>query len=146
MADDRCDLLCLDLPRAEAIRARLDPAAAVEAAAARAKALGDPTRLLLALALREGNELCVCDLAWIAGKADNLVGHHCARCGLQVSCAPAARARSSSTASPNTRSRCWITSDRGRIGAAASARNGRRCPASSKARGPASAGLSGSPG
>lgn len=75
MADDRCDLLCLDLPRAEAIRARLDPAAA-EAAAARAKALGDPTRLLLALALREGSELCVCDLAWIAGKADNLVSHH----------------------------------------------------------------------
>ena len=32
--------------------------------------------LLLALALREGSELCVCDLAWIAGKADNLVGHH----------------------------------------------------------------------
>ena len=75
MADDRCDLLCLDLPRAEAIRERLD-AAAAEAAAARAKALGDPTRLLIALALREGDELCVCDLAWIAGRAENLVGHH----------------------------------------------------------------------
>jgi DNA-binding transcriptional ArsR family regulator len=75
MADDRCDLLCLDLPRAEAIRARLDPAAA-EAAAARAKALGDPTRLTLALALRDGEELCVCDLAWITGRAENLVGHH----------------------------------------------------------------------
>jgi DNA-binding transcriptional ArsR family regulator len=75
MADDRCDLLCLDLPRAEAIRARLDPRAA-EIAAARAKALCDPTRLLLATALREGEELCVCDLAWIAGRAENLVGHH----------------------------------------------------------------------
>lgn len=75
MADDRCDLLCLDLPRAEAIRSSLDPATA-ETAAARAKALGDPTRLLLALALREGEELCVCDLAWIAGRAENLVGHH----------------------------------------------------------------------
>lgn len=75
MADDRCDLLCVDLPRAEAIRAQLDPAAAA-AAAARAKALGDPTRLLLALALRDGGDLCVCDLAWIAGKAENLVGHH----------------------------------------------------------------------
>jgi DNA-binding transcriptional ArsR family regulator len=75
MADDRCDLLCLDLPRAEAIRAQLDLGAA-EAAAARAKALGDPTRLLIALALREGDELCVCDLAWIAGRAENLVGHH----------------------------------------------------------------------
>jgi DNA-binding transcriptional ArsR family regulator len=73
--DDRCDLLCLDLPRAEAIRARLDPLAA-EPAAARAKAIGDPTRLLIALALREGGELCVCDLAWIAGRAENLVGHH----------------------------------------------------------------------
>lgn len=75
MADDRCDLLCLDLPRAEAIRGKLEPMAAEEAAA-RAKALGDPTRLTLALALREGDELCVCDLAWIAGRAENLVGHH----------------------------------------------------------------------
>ena len=75
MADDRCDLLCLDLPRAEAIRHRLDRQL-VEAAAARAKALGDPTRLGLAVALREGDELCVCDLAWIAGRAENLVGHH----------------------------------------------------------------------
>jgi ArsR family transcriptional regulator, lead/cadmium/zinc/bismuth-responsive transcriptional repressor len=75
VADDRCDLLCLDLPRAEAIRAQLDVAVAEEAAA-RAKALGDPTRLTLAVALREGDELCVCDLAWITGKAENLVGHH----------------------------------------------------------------------
>ena len=74
MADDRCDLLCLDLPRAEAIRAQLDLADA-EAAAARAKPLGDPTRLMLAIALRE-DELCVSDLAWIAGRAENLVGHH----------------------------------------------------------------------
>jgi hypothetical protein len=51
MADDRCDLLCLDLPRAEAIRASLD-AAVAESAAARAKALGDPTRVSIALALR----------------------------------------------------------------------------------------------
>ncbi len=75
MADERCDLLCLDLPRAEAIRARLDPVAA-DAAAAQAKALSDATRLTVALALRNGGELCVCDLAWITGKADNLVGHH----------------------------------------------------------------------
>lgn len=75
MADDRCDLLCLDLPRAEAIRQQLD-FGAVEAAAMRARALGDPTRLALAVALHEGEELCVCDLAWIAGRAENLVGHH----------------------------------------------------------------------
>jgi DNA-binding transcriptional ArsR family regulator len=75
MADDRCDLLCLDLPRAEQIRHRLDHDT-VAVAASRAKALGDPTRLTVAVALREGGELCVCDLAWIAAKAENLVGHH----------------------------------------------------------------------
>jgi DNA-binding transcriptional ArsR family regulator len=75
MADDRCDLLCLDLPRAEEIRACLDFTTAHETAG-RARALSDPTRSAIALALREGGELCVCDLAWIAGKAENLVGHH----------------------------------------------------------------------
>jgi DNA-binding transcriptional ArsR family regulator len=75
VADDRCDLLCLDLPRAEEIRHGLDVAAAVTAAG-QAKALGDPTRLTLAMALREGEELCVCDLGWITTRAENLVGHH----------------------------------------------------------------------
>jgi DNA-binding transcriptional ArsR family regulator len=75
MTDDRCDLLCLDLPLAEALRERLDLGAA-EDAAARAKALGDPTRLAAAVALREGGELCVCDLAWVLGRAENLVSHH----------------------------------------------------------------------
>ncbi len=75
MADDRCELLCLDLPRAEQIRAALDIDVACETAG-RARALADPTRSVIALALREGGELCVCDLAWIASKAENLVGHH----------------------------------------------------------------------
>lgn len=76
MAADRCDLLCLDLPRAEMLRqARLDPQLAGRFAAG-AKALADPTRLTLAVALRNGGELCVCDLSWIAERAENLVSHH----------------------------------------------------------------------
>lgn len=75
MADDRCDLLCLDLPRAEMIRTSLNLDAATNAAA-RSRALGDATRMTVALALREGGELCVCDLAWITERAENLVGHH----------------------------------------------------------------------
>jgi DNA-binding transcriptional ArsR family regulator len=75
MVNDRCDLLCLDLPRAEEIRTGLNHAAAA-AAAVTGKALGDPTRLTIAMALREGQELCVCDLAWITMRAENLVGHH----------------------------------------------------------------------
>lgn len=76
MSDDRCGLLCLDLEKAEDLRAhRLTPEAATDAAA-RAGALADPTRLMLATALAETDELCVCDLSWIAERAENLVSHH----------------------------------------------------------------------
>jgi DNA-binding transcriptional ArsR family regulator len=74
--DDRCDLLCLDLPRAEAIRAARPSEQQARALAEGFRALGDPTRLTIALALREGGELCVCDLAWISERAENLVSHH----------------------------------------------------------------------
>jgi len=73
---DACDLLCLDLPRAEAARAALPAPDDLRDAADRAKALADPTRLQVALALREGGELCVCDLSWICGRSDKLVSHH----------------------------------------------------------------------
>ena len=83
MTNDRCDLICIDAPRAEAIREKLLDGETAYGAAERAKALSDPTRLTLAAALREadaeggaGGELCVCDLAWIAGRAQNLVSHH----------------------------------------------------------------------
>lgn len=73
---DHCELLCLDLPRAERLRAqRISDRAAADAAAS-AAALGDPTRLQLANALREGEELCVCDLAWIVERSMKLVSHH----------------------------------------------------------------------
>lgn len=76
MADDRCDLLCLDLEKAERLRAdRLD-ARRARTLADRAKALGDPTRLTIAAALADGGELCVCDLAWVTERAENLVSHH----------------------------------------------------------------------
>jgi ArsR family transcriptional regulator, lead/cadmium/zinc/bismuth-responsive transcriptional repressor len=73
---DTCDLLCLDLPHAEEIRAALPDMARVEAAAAGARALGDPTRLTIATALLRGDEMCVCDMAWVVGQTQNLVSHH----------------------------------------------------------------------
>jgi len=76
MPDDRCDLLCLDLEKAERLRhERLDPARA-EQLAEQARALADPTRLTIAVALAGTDELCVCDLAWVAERAENLVSHH----------------------------------------------------------------------
>jgi ArsR family transcriptional regulator, lead/cadmium/zinc/bismuth-responsive transcriptional repressor len=76
VADDRCDLLCLDLPKAEALRTRRPSEREARALAAGFRALGDPTRLTIALALGETDELCVCDLAWVVERAENLVSHH----------------------------------------------------------------------
>jgi DNA-binding transcriptional ArsR family regulator len=73
---EACELLCLDLPKAEAARAGLPPAAELERWAAGAKSLGDPTRLTIAWALRESGGACVCDLGWIVGRDEKLVSHH----------------------------------------------------------------------
>jgi DNA-binding transcriptional ArsR family regulator len=73
---DTCDLLCLDLPHAESIRESLPGLDRVESGASGARALGDPTRLTIASALHNGEELCVCDMAWVVGQSQNLVSHH----------------------------------------------------------------------
>jgi hypothetical protein len=62
VADDRCDRLRLDLPKAERLRAARLSEGASRVLAVRAKALGDPTRLTIALALAATDELCVCDI------------------------------------------------------------------------------------
>ena len=74
---DTCELLCLDLDAAEAVRGSLD----VDRAARLAhtlKAFSDPTRLLIVQALAE-RELCGCDLGWVTGQSDKVVSHHLAR-------------------------------------------------------------------
>lgn len=73
---DSCDLLCLDLSKAEAARRRLPAADDLERLASGARALGDATRLSIALALYEAESACVCDLGWIVGRDEKLVSHH----------------------------------------------------------------------
>lgn len=73
---DACGLLCLDLEKAEALRARRHPATAVVGLAEQAAALGDPTRVALAVAVRGGGELCVCDLSWVVERPEKVVSHH----------------------------------------------------------------------
>jgi ArsR family transcriptional regulator, lead/cadmium/zinc/bismuth-responsive transcriptional repressor len=76
MTSDRCELLCLDLPRAENLRhRRIEKGDAVVAAGVMG-ALAEPTRLTIACALRDGGELCVCDLSWIVERSQALVSHH----------------------------------------------------------------------
>jgi DNA-binding transcriptional ArsR family regulator len=73
---DTCDLLCLDLPKAEAMRAALPSTDVLEEAAAPFKGLTDPTRVAVLLALAEGEAACVCDLSWVIGRDEKLVSHH----------------------------------------------------------------------
>lgn len=75
-AGDACELLCLDLPEAERIRAVLPGVGRLDPTAATARALGDANRLRIAAALVAGDELCVCDVAWVVGAAQGLVSHH----------------------------------------------------------------------
>jgi ArsR family transcriptional regulator, lead/cadmium/zinc/bismuth-responsive transcriptional repressor len=73
---DTCDLLCLDLPEAEALRAAQPSVDQLDGLARAAKAFGDPTRLAIAIALRQGEQACVCDLGWVLGRDEKLVSHH----------------------------------------------------------------------
>jgi DNA-binding transcriptional ArsR family regulator len=73
---DTCDLLCLDLPKAEALRESLPPVSELEAASLPFKALTEPTRIALLLALADGGSCCVCDLSWVVGRDEKLVSHH----------------------------------------------------------------------
>lgn len=79
MSEERCGLLCIDFARAEHVRKGLLSVQHAEQLAERAHALADATRLTIATALAEVDELCVCDLAWIMGRSDNLVSHHLGR-------------------------------------------------------------------
>jgi DNA-binding transcriptional ArsR family regulator len=65
-------ILAAERLRAPATRANT----ALNARAAHARALADPTRLTIAAALAAADELCVCDLAWVTERAENLVSHH----------------------------------------------------------------------
>lgn len=73
---EMCELLCLDLPMAERVRGELPALGDLERWADGAKALGDPTRLGIALSLRASGRACVCDLAWIVERDERLVSHH----------------------------------------------------------------------
>jgi DNA-binding transcriptional ArsR family regulator len=73
---DVCELLCLDPPKAEALRHAMPSQDELAGLAQAANALGDPTRLAITIALRDGDQACVCDLAWVVSRDEKLVSHH----------------------------------------------------------------------
>ena len=73
---ETCELLCLDLNKAEALRRSLPDGDRLESMTLPFKALTDPTRVAILLSLSEGETACVCDLAWIVSRDEKLVSHH----------------------------------------------------------------------
>jgi len=102
---DSCELLCLDLPKAEVARRQLPSHETLEAWASAAKALGDPTRLAVVVALASCGTACVCDLAWIVGRDEKLVSHH----------ARALRTAGLATATRQGKMVMYELTDRGRV-------------------------------
>ena len=71
---DNCDVPHLNADNATAREAQLLPSATVEEIAATFSVLGDPTRIRILGALSAG-ELCVCDIATLAGISESAVSH-----------------------------------------------------------------------
>ncbi|MBB5235701.1 ArsR/SmtB family transcription factor [Deinococcus budaensis] len=71
---DRCEVACVHPQAVARARAAQPDEGTLARAAALLKAVSDPTRLRLLTALGTG-ELCVCDLAAVAGTSESAVSH-----------------------------------------------------------------------
>ncbi|MBV1717100.1 MAG: metalloregulator ArsR/SmtB family transcription factor [Desulfarculus sp.] len=72
--EDGCQVKMVHLNRVRQAREDEPPSAELGRLADLYKAMGDPNRLRILLALR-GGEMCVCDLAALAGVSDSAVSH-----------------------------------------------------------------------
>lgn len=76
--EDGCLVRVVHLDRVARARDEAIPTKELERLALTYKVLGDPTRLAIAMALKEG-EMCVCDLAALLGLSDSAVSHQIRR-------------------------------------------------------------------
>jgi ArsR family transcriptional regulator, lead/cadmium/zinc/bismuth-responsive transcriptional repressor len=73
-SEERCGIRVLHLDRIEKARHQASPEKEAGRLADIYRALGDPTRLKMIMALREG-EICVCDLAAFLGLTESAISH-----------------------------------------------------------------------
>ncbi len=78
MEEDGCLVRVVHFDRVARARAEAIPVKELERLALTYKVLGDPTRLTIAMALKEG-EMCVCDLAALLGLSESAVSHQIRR-------------------------------------------------------------------
>jgi DNA-binding transcriptional ArsR family regulator len=76
--EDGCLVKVVHLDRVARARNEAIPVKELERLALTYKVLGDPTRLRIAMALKEG-EMCVCDLAALLGLSESAVSHQIRR-------------------------------------------------------------------
>lgn len=70
------ELVSLNIAAASAARDAVPTLDELEAYSSRARALSDPTRLAIAIALDACGAACGSDVAWVLGRDDKLVSHH----------------------------------------------------------------------
>lgn len=73
---DLCAVPCFNLDVVRRLRASLPAEAALQESQALFAALADRTRLKIFHALRDGEELCVCDVAHVLGTSVATASHH----------------------------------------------------------------------
>jgi len=72
---DACGVRLVDRDRVAAVQDAMPSDEDVEQAADIFALLGDPSRLRLLVALLAGGEMCVCDLAAVAGMSESAASH-----------------------------------------------------------------------
>ena len=75
-AEDLCNIPCFKEDLVRKLQRKLPSDEALEDMRATFAALADRTRLKILYALREGEELCVCDVAHVIGLSVSTASHH----------------------------------------------------------------------
>jgi DNA-binding transcriptional ArsR family regulator len=73
---DACSIPCFKEKLVRKIQKRLPPDDTLEEARSLFAALSDRARLKILIALRDGEELCVCDVAHVLGTTISTASHH----------------------------------------------------------------------
>ena len=75
-SDDRCNIPCFKEGLVKKLKRQLPPEDTLEETRTLFAALADRARLKIIFALREGEELCVCDVAHVLGVSISAASHH----------------------------------------------------------------------
>lgn len=75
-SEEVCNIPCFQEALVKRLKGRLPPEDTVEETRTLFAALADRARLKIIYALREGEELCVCDVAHVLGMSVSTASHH----------------------------------------------------------------------